>query len=169
LRAVGRFAHQVELVFQVLLEFRYHFARAQPLAVGEEFFDHAGGGVQQRDVVCDHRGDAGSQHLHCDRGAVVQAGEMHLRHRGRSHRVGIEFGEHLRQRPAVGGLQRGGGLDRGEGRHAVLQLRQFVGDVERHQVAAGRQHLPELDEDRPQRFECQPQPHRARLFQWPPD
>ena len=38
----------------------------------------------------------------------------------------------------------------GERRHAVLQQRQFVGDVGRQQVAPGRQHLAELDEDRAQ-------------------
>ena len=38
-------------------------------------------------------------------------------------------------------------------RHAVLQLRELVGDVGRQQVAPRRQHLPELDEDRPEVLE----------------
>ena len=37
-----------------------------------------------------------------------------------------------------------------ERRHPVLQLGELVGDVGRQQVAPGRQHLAELDEDRPQ-------------------
>ena len=40
-----------------------------------------------------------------------------------------------------------------EGRNAVLQLRELVGDVRRQQVAPRRDHLPELDEDRPEVLE----------------
>ena len=46
LRAVGGLAHQVELVFQMLLELRHHFARAQPFAVGEQLLHQPGGGVE---------------------------------------------------------------------------------------------------------------------------
>ena len=50
-----------------------------------------------------------------------------------------------------------------ERRDAVLQQRQFVGDVRRHQVAARRQDLPELDEDRPELLQRQAQARAARL------
>jgi len=49
-----------------------------------------------------------------------------------------------------------------ERRHAVLQFRQFVGDVGRHQIAPRGQHLAELDEDRPEVFQRLPQPHATR-------
>ena len=55
------------------------------------------------------------------------------------------------------------GLGRRERRHAVLQLGQFVGQVQRQQVAPRRQHLAELDEDRPQPLQRQAQAHAARL------
>jgi len=43
-----------------------------------------------------------------------------------------------------------------EGRHTVLELGQFVGDVERYQVAAGRQGLAEFDEYRPEFLQREP-------------
>ena len=49
-----------------------------------------------------------------------------------------------------------------ERRDAILQQRQFLGDVRRHQVAAGRQDLPELDEDRPEFLQRQAQARAAR-------
>ena len=135
----------------MLLELRHHFARPQPPAVGKQLLHQAGGGIQQRHVVLDDRRDAGAQHLYRDGGAVTcSTGKMHLRHRGGGDRRGVEFGEHLGQRLPVGRLQRGDRLDRGKRRHLVLQLGQLVGDVERHQVATGGEHLAELDEDRPQ-------------------
>ena len=69
------------------------FARAQPAAVGKQFFDQSSGGIEQRHVVRDHRGDAGTQHFHRDSGAVMQTREMHLRHRSRRDRGGFEFGK----------------------------------------------------------------------------
>ena len=64
---------------------------------------------------------------------------------------------------AVSGFQHRDGLRGREWRHLILQLGKFVGDVGRYQVAARGQHLAELDEDRPERFQRQAQPHRARL------
>lgn len=63
LRAVRRFAHQVELVLEVALEFRDDFQRAQALAVGEQPLDEARRGAQQADVVRDDAGDAGMEDL----------------------------------------------------------------------------------------------------------
>ena len=61
------------------------------------------------------------------------------------------------------------GLRGRERRHAVLQLGQFVGEVRRQQVAPRRQHLAELDEDRPEPLQALAQPHAARRIQAPPD
>ena len=54
-------------------------------------------------------------------------------------------------------------------RHLVLQPREFVGDVGGQQVAPGRQHLAELDEQRPQGLEREAQAHRARLGELAPE
>ena len=51
---------------------------------------------------------------------------------------------------APGLLDDGAGLSPGEGRHPVLKLCQFIGQVRRQQVAAGGKDLAELDEDGPQ-------------------
>lgn len=48
-----------------------------------------------------------------------------------------------------------------EGRDAILEPGEFIGDVRRQEVAAGRQNLAEFDENRPQRFECQAYPFAA--------
>ena len=58
-------------------------------------------------------------------------------------------------------------LDFGDGevgrerRYPVLELRELVGDVGGQEVAARREHLAELDEDRPERFERAAQAHGA--------
>ena len=44
----------------------------------------------------------------------------------------------------------------GKGRHAVLQLGEFIGDVHRQQIAPGRQRLAEFDEHRAQFLQRQP-------------
>jgi hypothetical protein len=88
--------------------------------------------------------------------------EMHLRHRGGGHRAALEAGEDLVHRLAVGLLQLRDRLFGGKGRHAILQSRQFVGDVQRQQVATGGKHLAELDEDRTQVLQGLAQPHGTR-------
>src|SRR5512139_2159332 len=99
----------------------------------------------------------------------MQAGEVHLRHRRGGDRRGVEFRKHLGQRFSVGRLERGDGLGGWERRHPVLQPGKFVGDVERDQVTAGGEHLPELDEDRTQRLQRAPQAYPARLGKRPPE
>ena len=83
--------------------------------------------------------------------------------------TGSNCGEHLVDRPVVRALERGEHEFGGERRHLVLQLRELVGDVGRQQVAARRQQLAELDEDRAQRFERQAQAHRARRVEPAPE
>jgi hypothetical protein len=170
--AVGRLAHQVQFVVQIFVELGDHFARLQPPRFRPEPFQPAGGGAQQREIVIDHRADAGSQNLHRDFVTAIfrpQRGEVHLRHRGRSHRLAREAGEHLDYRLAIGGGQRGFGQVGGERRHPILQLGQFVGQVGGQQVAAGGQHLTELDEDRPQVFQRAAQTLAARRRQVAPE
>ncbi len=66
LRAVGRFAHQVEFVGQMLGEFAHDLARLEALAVAPEAFEQAGEAVEQRDVMGNHRRDGGPQYLDGD-------------------------------------------------------------------------------------------------------
>ena len=113
--------------------------------------------------------DAGAQYLDGDFAAVVQPREMHLRHRGAGNGDRVELREHFPFRPAVGARERRVCKFRRERRHLVLQPRKFVGNVGRQEVAARGQQLAEFDEYRAQRFECQPQPHRARRFQPAPE
>ena len=88
--------------------------------------------------------------------------EMDLRDRRARDRHAVEAQEDFVDRPAVDALERREHLLDRERRHAVLQLRELVGDVGRQEIAARRQHLAELDEDRPERFQRAAQPHRAR-------
>jgi hypothetical protein len=94
-----------------------------------------------------------------------QAGEVHLGDRRAGHGLGVELLEHLLERPPVGLLHQAAGHRGGERRHTVLQFRQLVGHVQRQQVAPCRQHLAELDEDRPQPLAGAAQAHAARLVQ----
>ena len=57
LARVGRLAHQIEFVVEVLGELRDDFVRAQALAVGPQKFDQARAGIEQRDVVPDDLGE----------------------------------------------------------------------------------------------------------------
>ena len=86
---------------------------------------------------------------------------MHLRNGGRGERRLLEAREHQRQRAAVGALDLLPRERAGKGRHAVLQLRELVGDVGRQQVAARGDRLAELHEDRAELFEREAQPLAA--------
>jgi hypothetical protein len=144
-----------------LVELRHYFARFQAPAVGPELFQQAGGHLQQGDVMLDDGFDAGAQDLDGDLAAVGQFGEMHLRHRGRGDRGAVEAGEDLVHRFTVGRFKLGDGEFRGEGRHAILKSRQFVGNIQRQKVAARGQDLAELDENRPQCLQRLAQAHGA--------
>ena len=74
----------------------------------------------------------------------------------------LKGGKYFLQRLAIDTLQFVDRLLRRKGRHLILQLRQLIGDIRRQQVAACGQHLTELDEDRPQRFERETQSLTAR-------
>jgi hypothetical protein len=123
----------------------------------------AASAAQQGDVAGDLLLDVGAQHLDHHLAAAVQRGRVHLGDAGRGQRRGVEG----RRRPRHGAAERL--LDQRarhvavERRHAVLQQGQLLGDVGRHQVAAGRQDLPELDEDRAQFLQRQAQARAPRL------
>ncbi len=169
LRAVGRLARKVELVRQRLLEFADDVARPETLAVGPQLLDQRRGGAQERDVLVDHLCDVRSQHLDRDLGAVGQLGKMHLRDRRARHRYAVERPEHLVDGLAVEAHERRDHGVRRERRHPVLQLGELVGDVERNQVATGRKHLPELDEDGPEILEREAQAHGPRCRRVAPE
>jgi hypothetical protein len=172
LRAVGSFAHQVEFVVEILGELADDFARLQPLAVRPDLFEQTGEGVEQGQIAGDDAVHAGAKDLDRDLVAPVlgsQAGEMDLGDRGAGHRRRIEFGKDLARRPAIGLLDLRQGERRRERRHAVLQLREFVGEVGRQQIATSGHHLPELDEDRPQRLEREAQTDRRRGIEASPE
>ena len=57
LRAVGRLAHQVELVVDRLVEFGDDLARPQPLAFAPQPLDQRRRRMHQREVVLDDVGD----------------------------------------------------------------------------------------------------------------
>ena len=153
----------------MFFELGHHLARPQALAVGPQALDEAGGHVEERQIVRDDGTDAGAQHFHRRLAPVRQHREMHLRHRCRSDRNGVERAEHRIHRLAIGAFQRGEDFVGGKRRHVVLQAREFVGDVERDEVAAGREHLAELDENRPQAFQRLAQTHAARRFEVAPE
>ena len=174
LRAVRGLAREVELVADRLLELGHDRARLQALAVRPQPLDQHRGVVHQREVVLDHAGDVRPQHLDRHRrrrGAVLggQLREMHLRDRRARDRLAVEAREHFADRAPVDALERRDHLLAGKRRHAVLQLRELVGDVRRQEVAARRQHLAELHEDRTEVGEREPQPHRARARQVAPE
>src|SRR6478609_9063222 len=94
---------------------------------------------------------------------------MDLRDRRARHRRQVERPEHVAQRSPEDARDRRFGLVRGKRRHAILQERELVRDVGRQQVAPRRQHLPELDEDRPEVFERTSQADTTRQRQIAPE
>ena len=137
LAGVRCFAHQVQLVVQIFLELSDHQFRLQALAIRPPTFDQSRADLQQGDVMLNGVFDAGAQYLHCHFVPIRQYREMHLRDRCAGDGCLVEASEHLTQRLAISSFQQGDSLSRREGRHLVLQLRQFIGDVGRDQVAAG--------------------------------
>ena len=87
---------------------------------------------------------------------------MDLRNGCGGQRRRFEGAEDLAERLAEGFLDHGDGDCAGEGRHPILQFRQFIGDVDRQQIAPRRQRLAEFHENRAQLLERQAQPLAAR-------
>ena len=165
LRGIRRLAHHVEFVVQVLVELGDDVARTQALAVAPQPLDQQRAGLQQRQILVDRAQHVRTQDLDGDLLAgvrsVLQDGEVDLRDRRRGDRLTLEVREDIVERTTQPALDLADGHIGRERRHAVLQLREFVGDVGGQQVATCRQHLAELHEDRAEVLERAPQAHGA--------
>ena len=137
-------------------------ARLEALALGPRPLDESGRGVEELEVAVNDRQHVRAQHLHRRRVTVAERREVHLRDRRARDRLALEAREDLADRLPERAFDLGDREVGRERRHAVLQLRELVGDVRGQQVAARREHLAELDEDRPERLERAAQAHRAR-------
>src|SRR5438445_40811 len=158
-----RFPYEVELFGQMSREFCDHFAGLEAPPVGPEALDEARGGVHERKVFRDHRHHSRPQDLDRRLSASGEYGEMHLGDRRARDGLQLEFLENFRDRLAERALDLGHRELAGKRRYPVLELRQLVGEVGGQEVAARREHLAELDENGPERFERQAQPRAARL------
>ena len=132
------------------MDLGYDFTRANFIGAGVRTFYHRGDVVQQGNIGGNLFFDAGAQHLHHHLAAFVQGGGMHLRNAGGGQRGGVKTRVRIGNAAAQCGFHQGPRLHAVERCHPVLQLGQFIGDIGRHQIAAGGKNLPELDEDWPQ-------------------
>ncbi len=156
LRGIGGLAHEVEFIAQVFGELGDHLAWLQAPGIRPQSFKQNGEGVEQSEVVLDDRQHVRAQDLDRDFVTAIlflQPGEVNLGDRGRSDRYRVKFGKHVVCRTVIRLLDFRQRKMRIEWRHLILQFGEFVGDVGRQQVATGRQHLSELDENRPQRLQ----------------
>ena len=101
--------------------------------------------------------DAGPQHLDRHLAPVVQHGRMGLGQRGGGDRR-LEAGVEAAQRALQAGLYFGHRDRHGEGRQAVLQPAEVVGELGPEDVGAGGEQLAELDRGGSQRLERAAQP-----------
>ena len=164
LRGVRRLAHQVELVEDGLLELGDDLARPQALAVrpvvAARSRASACSSARSRSITARMPGRStltATSRPSCSVAACTCAIEARGQRRPRrsSRTPRRPAGRSARSTIAAR-------LGAGERRHAVLQLRELVGDVGRQQVAPRREHLAELDEDRAELLERQAQPLAAR-------
>ena len=165
---VGAFALQVELGGERVLDLGHDLARADLVGAGMGAIDERRRRPCSRAMspaICFSMSGRSTLTTTSRDDAVAvrrQRRRVHLRDRGRRQRRGVELRERLADRPLQRVLDdraRGFAVER---RDAVLQQRQFLGDVRRHQVAARGQDLPELDEDRAELLQRQAQARAAR-------
>ncbi len=148
---VGRFAQQVQLVVQVFVELGHHLARFEAFALGRQRVHPTGHHAHEAQVFVNNRQHVGPQHL--DRhfasalATVAQDSKVDLGDGGAGHGHLVKLRKNRVQRFAKSAFDGGHGHGAGERRHAVLQVRQLVGNVGRQQVAPGGEHLAEFDED----------------------
>ncbi len=162
LRGVGGLLVHVELVEQRRLVVGDDLDRAQATGFRRDLHQQAREHVEQADVLAHHFLDARPDDLDHHVRAIVQACGMYLGDGGGGQRLGLEFGKGFLDRHLeflLDQLPRDLVLER---RHLILQALEFVGDVRRQQVAARREHLAELDEDRAEGLERETQTLAAR-------
>ena len=111
------------------------------------------GGPQQLQIGLDLARRVGPLHLDDDVRAVRQRRAVHLADRGRGDRRLLEAQERALEGEPEIDLHDLLDLLEGNRRDVVLELAQLDDDVRRHEVRAGRQQLPELDERRPELVE----------------
>ena len=78
LAGIGGFAHQVQLVMQIFVEFRHYFARFQTLAVGKQTLDPSRTEAHQRQILFDYGQKVGAQNFDRHLFARMQAGFVYL-------------------------------------------------------------------------------------------
>jgi hypothetical protein len=161
LRGVAGLAQQVQLIENGLAVFFHQLHRPQPARFPPVLVGKLGQVLQYFQVEIDDLAHPRTQYLDDDLAAAQQRGDVHLGNGSGGERHRIETREHARKRRAEGIFNGRNGNRAVERRDAILKLRQLIGDVGGQQVAAGRQGLPELDEDRPQLLERQTQPFAA--------
>ena len=139
---------------QVLVELRNDFPRLQTAGVGTQALHPARQHAHEAEILFDDGQHVGPQHFYRYIALLavtaLQRGKVNLRDRGTGHRLALEAAEDLTDRAAECAFDRGDRHIRAEGRHTVLQARKFVRDILRQEIAPGRKHLSELDEDRTQ-------------------
>ena len=136
LRRVGSFAHQVELVMQMLGKLGDNFTRFQASAVFREAFDELSESIEQINVVIDDTVHPGAQYFDSDIVTIVQASEMYLSDRRGGYRFGVEFAEGLGEWHSQTAFDLGHGQIRRERWDPILQFGQFVSEVGRQQIAS---------------------------------
>ena len=169
LAVIRRFTHQIQFVMKRFVELMNDGSQPQALSVTPEFFTKRRKQIQQFDVASDPFLHFGTQNLHRNFTPVVQRREMHLRNGSRRDRNAIERGKQLFRRCTQRFRYLSDSQRRIERRHTILQFFQFIGDFRRQQIASGRKHLPELDENRPQLFQCLSQSRSRRHRHAPPE
>ena len=160
LRGRRRLALQIELVEDGLLVLGHDLPRTKPARIGPVSMREPRHQVQQAHVAPDDLLDPRTHHLDHHLPAVLEPRRVDLRDRRRRQRLAGELAEDLLHRTAERIAHDPGRGLAGERRHAILEVREFIGDVLREQVAAGREDLAELDEDGSEILQRAPQPHR---------
>ena len=163
LRGIRRLAHQIQLIEHGLLVLGDHFQRPHPPALRPST---SGPGAPARRTapgrVRSARARSGRSTLtmtSCPPGRVAACTWAI---EAAASGVSSNCANTSLKRPTVGAFETRAGHGAGEWRHPVLQFREFIGDIRRQQVAARRDRLAELHENRPQLDQRQAQIFPAR-------
>ena len=140
---VHRLAAEVELVDDRAGEVVDQAAHIEAPQHREEV-QHPGAQAQEAQVDADAVADPRLQHLDDHLVAVGKHRAVHLRQRGRGQRFGPERRERLGNRPAQAALDLLHDLRGGHGTQGVEELAELLGVLERQQVVAGCEQLPDL-------------------------